>query len=159
MKNPLHYQLSEYDCGPTTMLNAISFLFEREEISPVVIRNVMLYCLDSYNGEGIMGKSGTSSAAMILREELCGQHNPYAKLFSPQRMNFRAGIGNLFTDLGESVRGLARGWFGKDSIQCTHMGCGLTWNEDEKTWECSCHGSRFDAHGKLLDNPAKKDIQ
>lgn len=52
MKNPLHYQLSEYDCGPTTMLNAISFLFEREEISPVVIRNVMLYCLDSYNGEG-----------------------------------------------------------------------------------------------------------
>lgn len=104
MKNPLHYQLSEYDCGPTTMLNAISFLFEREEISPVVIRNVMLYCLDSYNGEGIMGKSGTSSAAMILREELCGQHNPYAKLFSPQRMNFRAGIGNLFTDLGESVR-------------------------------------------------------
>lgn len=67
MKNPLHYQLSEYDCGPTTMLNAISFLFEREEISPVVIRNVMLYCLDSYNGEGIMGKSGTSSAAMILK--------------------------------------------------------------------------------------------
>ena len=131
MKNPLHYQLSEYDCGPTTMLNAISFLFEREEISPVVIRNVMLYCLDSYNGEGIMGKSGTSSAAMILK----------------------------IKDLGESVRGLARGWLGKDSIQCTHMGCGLTWNEDEKTWECSCHGSRFDAHGKLLDNPAKKDIQ
>lgn len=64
----------------------------------------MLYCLDSYNGEGIMGKSGTSSAAMILRDELCGQHNSYEKLFSPQRMNFRAGIGNLFTDLGESVR-------------------------------------------------------
>lgn len=66
MKNPLHYQLSEYDCGPTTMLNAISFLFEREEISPVIIRNVMLYCLDSYNGEGIMGKSGTSGAAMMF---------------------------------------------------------------------------------------------
>ena len=31
MKNPLHYQFSEYDCGPTTMQNAISFLFEREE--------------------------------------------------------------------------------------------------------------------------------
>lgn len=66
MKNPLHYQLSEYDCGPTAMLNAISFLFEREEISPVVLRNIMLYCLDSYNGEGIMGKSGTSSAAMMF---------------------------------------------------------------------------------------------
>lgn len=66
MKNPLHYQLSEYDCGPTAILNAVSYLFEREEISPVVIRNIMLYCLDSYNGEGIMGKSGTSSAAMMF---------------------------------------------------------------------------------------------
>lgn len=31
MKNPLHYQFSEYDCGPTTMQNAISFLFERRK--------------------------------------------------------------------------------------------------------------------------------
>lgn len=34
MKNPLHYQLSEYDCGPTAMLDAISFLFPREDIPP-----------------------------------------------------------------------------------------------------------------------------
>ena len=34
MKNPLHYQLSEYDCGPTAMLDAISYLFDREEILP-----------------------------------------------------------------------------------------------------------------------------
>lgn len=66
MKNPLHYQLSEYDCGPTSMLNAISFLFEREEIPPEVIRNIMLYSLDCYNSEGIQGKSGTSCAAMTF---------------------------------------------------------------------------------------------
>ena len=41
MKNPLHYQFSEYDCGPTSMQNAISFLFEREEIPPEVLRNVL----------------------------------------------------------------------------------------------------------------------
>ncbi|MBQ6582659.1 MAG: hypothetical protein IJH77_02400 [Mogibacterium sp.] len=64
MKNPLRYQISEYDCGPTSLLNAISYLFEREEISPVIIRNIMLYCLDEYNVEGIMGKKGTSGAAM-----------------------------------------------------------------------------------------------
>ena len=34
MKNPLHYQLSEYDCGPTSMMNALAYLFEREEIPP-----------------------------------------------------------------------------------------------------------------------------
>ena len=48
------------------MLNAISFLFAREEIPPEVIRNIMLYCLDCYNNEGIPGKSGTSCAAMMF---------------------------------------------------------------------------------------------
>lgn len=66
MKNPLHYQISEYDCGPTAMLNGISFLFEREEIPPEVIRNVMLYCLDCYSAEGVPGKSGTSRMAMMF---------------------------------------------------------------------------------------------
>ena len=66
MKNPLHYQLSEYDCGPTAMLDAISYLFDREEILPEIIRNVMLYCLDCYGSEGIPGKSGTSRAAMMF---------------------------------------------------------------------------------------------
>ena len=72
MKNPLHYQLSEYDCGPTTMLNAISFLFEREEIPPEIIRNIMLYCLDCYGEEGEPGKHGTSRMAMLfLSNWLC----------------------------------------------------------------------------------------
>lgn len=66
MKNPLHYQLSEYDCGPTSMLNGISYLFSREEIPPEVIRNTMLYCLDCYSAEGVQGKSGTSKAAMMF---------------------------------------------------------------------------------------------
>ncbi len=66
MKNPLHYQLSEYDCGPTSLLNAISFLFEREEIPPEILRNIMLYCLDCYGPEGSAGKSGTSCTAMMF---------------------------------------------------------------------------------------------
>ncbi len=66
MKNPLHYQLSEYDCGPTSLLNAISFLFEREDIPPEVIRSIMLYCLDRYNNEGTFGKRGTSRTAMMF---------------------------------------------------------------------------------------------
>ena len=64
MKNPLHYQISEYDCGPTSMLNAIIYLFDRDEIPPEVIRNTMLYCLDCYSKEGIPGKRGTSRAAI-----------------------------------------------------------------------------------------------
>lgn len=66
MKNPLHYQLTEYDCGPTSMLNAVSFLFDREEIPPEMIRNIMIYCLDRYGMDGITGKSGTSHMAMMF---------------------------------------------------------------------------------------------
>lgn len=66
MKNPLHYQRTEYDCGPTTMMNAITYLFEREEIPPEIIRNIMLYCLDCYGEGGEPGKSGTSRMAMLF---------------------------------------------------------------------------------------------
>ena len=64
MKVPLRYQITEYDCGPTSLLNAVSFLFEREEIPPEVVRNIMLFCLDSYGADGFSGKSGTSHTAM-----------------------------------------------------------------------------------------------
>ena len=66
MKTPLHYQISEYDCGPTSMLNAMSFLFSREELPPEILRNTMLYCLDCYGKEGHLGKSGTSCMAMMF---------------------------------------------------------------------------------------------
>ena len=66
MKIPLRYQISEYDCGPTSLLNAMSFLFQREEISPELIRNIMLYSLDSYGSGGVLGKSGTSRMAMTF---------------------------------------------------------------------------------------------
>lgn len=45
------------------------------------------------------------------------------------------------------------------SVRCPHLGCQLAWNPDEKTWECPCHGSRFDKEGKLLDNPAQTDLE
>lgn len=44
------------------------------------------------------------------------------------------------------------------STKCTHLGCQLNWNADELTWDCPCHGSRFDYTGKLIDSPAIKDI-
>lgn len=66
MRNPLRYQMSEYDCGPTAMLNAVSYLFDREEIPPELIRNIMLYSLDCYGKDGVCGKRGTSCTAMMF---------------------------------------------------------------------------------------------
>lgn len=39
-------------------------------------------------------------------------------------------------------------------LTCPHFGCELAWNALEKTWDCPCHGSRFDIDGNLLTNPA-----
>ena len=66
MKNPLNYQTTEYDCGPTTVLNAINSLFHREEILPEVVKSIMQYTLDSYNSRGEAYKSGTSGMAMMF---------------------------------------------------------------------------------------------
>lgn len=45
------------------------------------------------------------------------------------------------------------------SAQCPHMGCQLTWNPDERSWDCPCHGSRFDWEGRRLDGPAQDDLE
>lgn len=39
---------------------------------------------------------------------------------------------------------------------CPHMHCELSWNGDTKTWDCPCHGSRFDIYGNILSGPAVK---
>lgn len=66
MKNPLHYQITDYDCGPTSILNGISFLFDREDIPPEIMRNTVLYCLDCHGRDGVPGKRGTSCSAMMF---------------------------------------------------------------------------------------------
>ena len=64
MKNKLIYQTSEYDCGPTTLINALRVLIERNQISPDILRAINMYTLDSYNDKGEDGKSGTSAMAI-----------------------------------------------------------------------------------------------
>lgn len=64
MKVPLRYQVTNYDCGPTSLLNGLSILFEREEIPPEVMRRVMLCSMDQFGEDGTMGKKGTSHEAM-----------------------------------------------------------------------------------------------
>ncbi len=42
---------------------------------------------------------------------------------------------------------------------CTHMGCLVSWNPAERSWDCPCHGSRFAAEGAVIHGPAIKDME
>ncbi len=51
------------------------------------------------------------------------------------------------------------GQLGALSAKCTHLGCLVHWNTTEKSWDCPCHGSRFDPHGRVLNGPAVNALE
>lgn len=103
------------------------------------------------------GMTTAMISAMIISDMISGKENPYQKVFTPQRFLIRAGSVSFLLDVWESIVGLIKGIFVKKEERCTHMGCALHWNEEEQSWDCACHGSRYSKDGEMIDNPAQRD--
>ncbi len=52
----------------------------------------------------------------------------------------------------------ANGALHEMSAACPHLGCVVHWNPGEKSWDCPCHGSRFDSSGRVINGPANRDL-
>ena len=96
------------------------------------------------------GMTNAMVASKILCDLVQGKENRFAEVFSPSRSIFRP---QLAINAFESTVGLLT----PTTPRCPHLGCALKYNSAEHTWDCPCHGSRFDEYGSLIDNPATED--
>ena len=94
--------------------------------------------------------------AQVLRHYIGG----YARVPQESLASLHPGEGKLLTIDGKRV-GAYRRRDGRVFLvkpTCPHMGCMLTWNAEECSWDCPCHGSRFDYRGRLLNTPAHRPL-
>lgn len=75
--------------------------------------------------------------------------------------SLKIGEGGVVDDNGNKLAVYREGEkeFVKLNPFCTHMGCQVGWNKEESTWDCPCHGAKFDKNGKVLKGPAQKDLE
>lgn len=108
-----------------------------------------LYVATGFNKWGM---TGSMVAAGVLTDLVQGRSNPYEALFAPDRTVLRPQL------LVNGFRAAAH--LLKPTVpRCSHMGCALRYNPWEHSWDCPCHGSRFDENGQCLDNPATGNLK
>lgn len=104
------------------------------------------------------------SAPQLLRQNLDVAHHAIVdrleRVSLPDVQVLEPGEGGLVKIDGETV-GAYRDEDGQViavSPSCTHLGCTVQWNSAERSWDCPCHGSRFDRFGDVLEGPAVEPL-
>jgi len=129
------------------------------------------------------GMTSSNVAANIIVDKILGRENEYEEVFKATRLHpikNNAELGNMIKETANSLVinkfkvpevvtdedlgdvGLAdedrNGKIYTVKPICTHLGCLLSWNNLDKTWDCPCHGSRFNYMGHQLYTPAIRDL-
>ncbi len=136
-----------------------------------------MYVATGFNGWGI---SNGTAAAMLIADQVQGVANPWRALYNPTRRapkHFnRGGDSQSLVDALDEIepgaggvieRGKKKIAVWKDaagkphalSASCTHMGCTVTWNNADLTWDCPCHGSMFTRDGEVIHGPATEPLK
>ena len=110
-------------------------------------------------GYNTWGLASGVLAGKIISDILLKKRNNYTDLFDPTRSNLEqiiGGIANTYKSISGYVNGLFKS---KNKITCPHLGCKLIYNEIENTYDCPCHGSRFNENGEVIVPPANRNIK
>ncbi len=97
------------------------------------------------------GMSSAMAAASVICDEITDRENEYRRIFSPDR-------GILTRQTAVNAAETIVNFLYPGTKRCSHLGCSLKKNQQENTWDCPCHGSRFDHQGQLIDGPATRDM-
>lgn len=108
-----------------------------------------LYVASGFNKWGM---TTSMVAARLLTDIITGKKSPYEAVFSPSRSMLHAQLGVNAVEAGKNLLTVS-------PRRCSHLGCALKWNPQERSWDCPCHGSRFEENGRLIDNPATKNLR
>ena len=101
------------------------------------------------------GLSTSLVAGEILSSLLTEEEHEAAHLFSPTRDQFGKNFLKGLSTIGFVTANLAEGYLTRmEAPKCTHLGCKTRWNDGDETWDCPCHGSRFDKNGNVIEGPA-----
>lgn len=100
-------------------------------------------------GFNLWGFTWAMASSFMIADMI--EWNQEYKITSPNRITLNK---KLYKNIKTSLKNL----ISFKTTRCKHLGCSLKYNEEEKTWECPCHGSRYNINGKVLDLPSKKNI-
>lgn len=135
-------------------------------------------------GYNTWGMTNATLSGMIIKDIITGKTDEYIELFDPKRDVNLSKILRFPLDLSYNIKSYFKSKFSDNSRvkytklngqkvaiyesedgvkhivynRCPHMGCGIKFNEVEKTWDCYCHGSRYDIDGKCIEGPSNENI-
>lgn len=108
-----------------------------------------LYVATGFNKWGM---TGAMVSARLLSAMIAGEACDWAPVFSPSRSILKPQL--LVNGVEATVNLL---W--PTTRRCPHLGCAVKYNKEEHSWDCACHGSRFAEDGRVLNNPANRDMK